>query len=1059
MALWILVGGLAHGASAAGDEAAPAAAVAPIPPLGPAGAALPALPPEAAPASEDQFPVAKPREAAPTPALAPAPKKVAAPPRAAKPAPAPAPTAAAPRKTAPATPITQVSGRVMHSWYEKPGLKIILVIDGFTIITNQEQITARDGVIWFDEDEAKKTGKIVLGVYAETGVEYRHAGGQIDKYDSVYTLLEGPGELTLVSEEPMRGKADDTELYLRAKKLRKEYVAGGVRESPTAVVPAPPPAARPPALGVKEAGIPQELKIIPQNPEVQEVPLTSFVDEETGMQVTMWTGGVYLIRGELEMACDNLVIWTPADSTKKATGLSMSSAKPAPKPAAAPKTGATASPAASSPAEKPIAVVSPAPPVEVGAAGQSGGAAVSPPAAKSGNSVAVEAYLEGNVRINYQDKWMHASQVFYDFSRDQALAINSKMHMFATHRNVPVYIYAKEVRQVAKGIFVNTDTWMTTCEFAEPHHDLYAKKMTIQELTPAPETPGENVQYHRIRFLGEDVEMEVMGYPLTYWPRMAGDVTEADTALRSIRIGNSSRRGFGVATQWHLLKLLGVQDEPPGYDFLLDLDAWTKRGPAAGVEVEYTRPTYYGQFLSYFLPDDLGIDHFNGQNVTPPTQRGRATWRHRAFLPDDWELTVEASYISDPTFLNEYFRKEDLTGKAQETLVYLKKQEQEQAFWLMASTRVEDFYTRTEYLPQVGYKVIGHSLWDDKLTYYQDSEASLARYLPSRNSLTTGSIGIAPANSQTESPMTFILDTIHEVDMPLKAGVVNVVPFVSGRLSYFSNSVDGGGKVRVEAQEGVRLSTQAWKTYNDVESEFWDLHRLRHLNIFDMTVYASQINVHSRELYPFAPTEDGTQEVVGVDGQGAVQLGWRQRFQTKRGLPDQDGKQESVDFLTTDLEATFYSNRTAPNIGPDTGPEFNNIDFRTHWRTTDVTSLWSETLYNLDASRLEKFDIGVLITHTPRLSYTVGQRIIPQGNSSITFFGIDYQLSEKWRISLLEQYDWSRKTNAHSDIVLTRRLHRWLMRIKISRDPNTGQGTFAGVEFQPIGIKEVKLSW
>ena len=921
--------------------------------------------------------------------VAPATAAESASPSAAAPGPEASKPAAAPAESAPTKPtptgepMIQVSGRVIHTWFEKPGLRVILAIDGFTVMTRQEQLTARDGVIWSDEEEARKTGKVSLGIYAETGVEYKRAGGQIEKYDSVFVVVETGGEISLNSEEPLRSKADATELFLRAKKLRGEYLARGVRETPTGIVPAPQagPKVQPP--GVREAGVPQEITIVAQD-DVRKVNFTSFVEE--GTRISIWTGGIFVTRGDMEMAADNLVVWTPDAAAKQATGQ-----------------------------------------------------------AEGAKRLAAEAYFEGHVRINQGHRMLQASQLYYDFEKDQALAVNTKIHTFTKVRNVPVYYYAKEVRQLAKGIFVGTDARMTTCEFAEPHYDVAAKKLTLEDLTPGPTPPGEKT-YHRLRFLGENVDAEIRSMPVTWWPRMAGEVTEADTALRAIRIEHRPNRGVGIATQWHLLKLLGIADEPQGFDFYLDLDAWSKRGPAIGVESKYERPNYFGEFLTYFIHDS-GKDSVGGVDVAPPSaDRGRATWRHREYLPQNWELTLEASYISDRNFLHEYFQKEDETGKAQETLLYLKKQEHEQALTILASTRVENFYTRTEYMPQVAYHVIGHSFWDDHLTYFQDSEVAIARYRPDKDL------------HEQESNAALLLDSIHEVDLPLKVAPFNIVPFVESRLSYFGDTPSGGAKGRLAAREGVRASTQLWRTYNDVESEFWDLHRLRHINIFDVTAYARQASVPSRDLFPFAPTEDGVQEVLGVDKTGAVQLGWRQRFETKRGIPDKDGKQTSVDWLTTDLEATFYNNRQPGGVAPDTGPEFNNLDFRVHWRTTDTTTLWTETLYNTDSKSLERFVIGALITHSPRLSYTVGQRIIPSADSSVTFFGFDYMINEKWRVAFLEQYDFRRHTNAHSDVVFSRRMHCWIMRVRFSHEP-TGTGKFVGVEFQPVGVHEVRLSW
>jgi len=959
--------------------------------LGVLGGAAPARAGEPSPPPASQAPAAAPATASPKTPAAPAARRPAGPVTPVEVQEAPA-----------AEPLIQVTGRVVHTWEEKPGLRIIMVIDGFTVLTRTEQLTARDGVIWFDEAEARKTGKAVLGVYAETGVDFKSAGGGLEKYDSVYTVLETPGEISLHSDEPLRGRADGTELFLRAKKLRQEYLTRGVRETPTGVVrpPQPGPKVQPP--GIREAGVPQEITIVAQD-DVRQVNFTSFV--ENGMRVSIWSGGVYLTRNDLEMAADNLVIWTPEDSVRKAGG-------------------ATA------------------------AGTQTGGAAAED---KTGTRMAAEAYLEGHVRLIQSRRTMACSQLYYDFQREQALAVNTKIKSFSQGRNIPVYYYANEMRQLARGVFVGTKAWMSTCEFGEPHYDVGAREMRLEDLTPPPgESPNEP-QYKRVRYAATDVNAEIREFPVTYWPRLAGDVTQADTALRTIRIEHRSNRGTGLATQWHLLKLLGLENAPQGFDVYLDLDFWSKVGPAIGVESQYKRDTFYGEFLSYFIRDTGGAKdtvanatNTGTETVEPPPNRGRATWRHRQYLPENWEMTIEASYISDENFLDEFFQKENQTGKQQETLVYLKKQERDEALTFLASARVEDFYTRTEYYPQIGYNITGHSFWDDHLTYLQDSELAVARYRPAEE------FGLL-----RDSPSTLIADTIHEVDLPLKAGPVNIVPFAEGRLSYFSDSMAGGSKGRLAAREGARSSTQLWRTYDDVESDFWDVHRLRHINIFEASASAAQVSTPSRDLWPFNPTEYGTHEVVGVDGTGIVELDWRQRFQTKRGPP---ANRSNVDWITADLEAFFYSNRDSPGITPDDRRNFDRLEFRTDWRTTDMVTVWQHVTYNMDHGILDRYAIGVDIAHTPRLSYTIGHRLITPGQSATTFLGLDYRFNEKWRLTFLEQYDFDQQKNAQTDIVLTRRLHCWLMRVRFRHDVTKGE-SFAGLEFQPIGVNEMKMSW
>ena len=897
---------------------------------------------------------------------------------------------------APAQPTIQISGRVIHTWYEKEGLRAILVIDGFTVMTHQEQLTARDGVVWFDEAAAQKTGRAELGVYAETSVELRRTGGEVEKYDSAYVVMADGAEISLVAEDKeLRGKADSTPLYLRAKKRRREFLEAGVRETPAAVIKPPAAPVAPPVPGIREAAVPQEVTIVPQD-DVRQVNFTSFVEDD--VRISIWTGGVYVIRGDMEMAADNLVIWTPEEAVRRAGG--------------AETDGALRAPA---------------------------------------KRLAVEAYFEGHVSIHRGRQTIRASQIYYDFQRDQALIISAKIKTFSTTRNIPVYYYAKEVRQLARGIFIGQSAWMTTCEFAHPHYEMGATQMTLVDLTPEAEEPApgeeETPDHRRTRFIGQNVQTRVRHVPVVWWPRLAGDLEEGETALRSIRIENSTNRGTGVVSQWHLFKLLGLERKPPGYNFYLDANYWSERGPGFGVEGNYSRENYYGQFLSYYLHDS-GKDSVGQKDIKPENpNRGRVLWRHRQYLPQNWELTGELSRISDSRFLNEFYEYEDENEKAQETLLYLKKQEDDQALTILTSWRLNDFYTRTEFLPQVGYNMIGRSLLDDHLTYFQDSEVAYARYRPREPTTRrrTARLGY---------PAASLGDTIHELDWPIRIGPAGVVPFVEGRASYFEENLRRSGPDdRYAWRTGARAATQAWRAYPQVESDFWDVHGIRHINTFDVRASTAHVTVPSRELIPYDVTEAGTPVVQGVDGTGVFELGWRQRLQTKRGLPDE---RETVDWLILDLEGFFYDNRTPPDIAPDGRTAINHLEFHTTWRTTDSVALWTDTNYETDAGTLDLFAIGMTVSHTPRLTYSVGHRYIPDGDCAQTLVSFDYHINEKWQIGLLEVYDFYPQLNAQTNFILTRRMHRWLVRFKVELDPGEDE-KFFGVELQPMGVPEIRM--
>ena len=68
-----------------------------------------------------------------------------------------------------AAPITW-SSRVIHNWYETETVHVFLMIDGFKVRQGKWSLTARDGIVWFDERTGADGGRKVLGIYAEDKV-------------------------------------------------------------------------------------------------------------------------------------------------------------------------------------------------------------------------------------------------------------------------------------------------------------------------------------------------------------------------------------------------------------------------------------------------------------------------------------------------------------------------------------------------------------------------------------------------------------------------------------------------------------------------------------------------------------------------------------------------------------------------------------------------------------------------------------------------------------------------------------------------------------------------
>ncbi|NIA22358.1 MAG: hypothetical protein GWP05_10435, partial [Anaerolineaceae bacterium] len=668
----------------------------------------------------------------------------------------------------------------------------------------------------------------------------------------------------------------------------------------------------------------------------------------------------------------------------------------------------------------------------------------------TGGGGGTQAYLEGHVKIHQGRRTIWATRVYYDFDRQQALISNAKIRTFSPARDVPVYYYAKTVRQLAEGKFVAEKATMTTDAFGHPQWGLHGSQFEIVDLSGQNEY-GEDVS--RLRFSARNVVSSVRGIPLTWWPRMTGDLEQGVAPLRRVNLTDQTSRGAGLETEWYLWRLLGVREIPDGFKkTYLNLNLYGERGPYISVESKYQRKNFLGEFLGNFIHDS-GRDNISGGKVNiPRPQRGRITWRHRHFLPYDWQLTGEVSWLSDRNYMREWYEQEDAESKDQETLLHLKKQVGRQAFTALFKARINDFMDQVESAPRLDYFVIGEPLLEDKLTYFMRTTYQHGRFRLDENDST-----------RLGSPWTNIADTRHTVEMPLQVGFLKVVPFADGRLSYFGNRlarrgakqdlVRRGADGRTWGAIGTRASWYLSRVFPNVHSRLWDINRLRHVNTFDIELMAADTDLSSKNLYPFDDPGSAEAKLVrGIDDTDVFRVGWRNRLQTKRG-PDQ----KTVDWMTLDFLMTWFAGAETPRVAPDDDRSINNLQTDYSWQFSDTTSLVGDVYYVTDEERIRTSNVGLAIVRSPRLSYYVGSRYIRGVDSTIGTFGVDYVINRKWKFHFFEQYEFNRaRTNSGTRFELERRMASWLMRIVVELDPGEDDKMFY-VEFQPVGVPEMKF--
>ena len=684
--------------------------------------------------------------------------------------------------------------------------------------------------------------------------------------------------------------------------------------------------------------------------------------------------------------------------------------------------------------------------------------ALEPPAPEFSvwQSTARAVYLEGDVQMVAGDRVVRAERLFYDFERERALILDAVLRAEVPQREVPLYVRAAEIRQLSTSEYSAESARVTTSEFFTPHYHVGAEKVYLRDRRTR-DASGAVIDDVAATYELRDATLNINGLPFAYWPYSRGDVEQSETLLRRFRTGYSDNFGFEVQTAWHLFNLLGAQP-PAGVDATLHLDYFGDRGPAAGVDFDYESTDNFGLFRSYYISDQ-GEDNLGPlRDNEPDTEnRGRLLWRHRHYLPNDWELTLEFAYASDPGFLEEYEKSEWFEGKDQETVVYLKRAGELDAVTLLANWRLLDFVTQTEHLPDLTYRRIGDTFLDPLVTYHE-SRVGAVRYRTSGEDITAAEwIERLRIPNDQSTDTTFRADARQEAELPIKLPGGNLVPFSTVRGSYWDSApTRSGGLWRGIGIYGVRGSSTFSRIFDDVRSELFDINRARHIIKPKFVAWWAHSNARSELITPF---DEGVETID--DFYGAM-IGVDQTLQTKRGAP---GRERTVDLLTLNLEAGFFGKQQQEleqavgyvnPLRPEDSRTRNYAAGEFTWRVSDTTALLYDFNIDLNDREFDRHDLSFAVERSPRTSYVFGWRSSHDAELGFVGGGFNYRYSEKHIGALRYWHDIDRNALGELSITYIRKLPRWYMAVTLEID-EVFDDTRLSISLWPEGLPEWTL--
>jgi hypothetical protein len=657
--------------------------------------------------------------------------------------------------------------------------------------------------------------------------------------------------------------------------------------------------------------------------------------------------------------------------------------------------------------------------------------------------------------------------MYYDVRRRVGMVLDAELLTPVPQYQGLVRLKARMLQQLDASHFVAHDGLITTSRMGEPRYHFESGMITFEDIQrPAidpltgslqldPQTGQPLVDHQRMATATNNF-LYVAGVPVFYWPTIATDLEKPTYYIDGLAVRNDSVFGTQLLLDLDAYQLLGIKRPPQGTEWDVSLDYLSDRGLGFGTGFAYDRKDFLGlagptrgYVDAWFINDD-GLDNLGlGRRALPLEEdfRGRVLWNHRQQLQNNLTLTGELGWISDRNFLEQYFEREWDEFKDQTTDLELRRTFDNQSWSILASARLNDFFTQTEWLPRLDHFLLGQSLLNDRLTWSEHSNISYARLRaadPPQQTAPFVPWSPLPWEANVEGER---LATRHELDLPFQFGPIKFVPYVLGELAHWGEALDGEDLQRAYFQTGARASIPFWSVNPAVEDPLLNVHGLAHKVVFDAEFSYADAN-RNLDLFPlYDPINDDSIEAyertlaqpvpakydprfyavrTGLEGWvaspateiaedlTALRLGMRHRWQTKRGPV---ANRRIIDWITLDTNAAWFPDEDRDNFGESIGL----IDYDFRWHVGDRLTLVSDGYFDTFGDALRTVSVGGFLTRPPRGSIYLGFRTFTGPfNSDVINASYSYWMSPKWVSTLGSSVDLANTGNIGQTFSLTR---------------------------------------
>lgn len=688
------------------------------------------------------------------------------------------------------------------------------------------------------------------------------------------------------------------------------------------------------------------------------------------------------------------------------------------------------------------------------------------------SSARFQVYMEGNILIRQAGNIVTASHAFMDIASDRALMLNAELKAQIPETGGVFRVRAEKLRQISRNRFQGQNAWTTTSPYGKPGYRVEASQIFVEPGPISPFTPidpitGQPKNGQPLWVTALDTRLMIGDTPVLSLPRLTAPAEDPNIPIRQGTIQRDRIFGVQVRTVWNLSKVLG-RPNARGMDWELIADYLSERGPAVGVVGNYDVPNQYGRangeasiIYQYDAGDDtLGLDRLR---VAPESKhRGHVIWRHQQQLPGAATLFGELGLISDRNYQESFHENSWDRDKDAETLVGGRQDFEAWSASIFAKTELNDFENSTEWYPKVDLFGFSQPLFGGLAYWSSHSSVGYANLNPAEVPNDIATDPFTPlAHPYFQDVGGTVAVTRHQIDAPFSLGWLNLRPFAMGEAAYWDEGLQGMDIDRFVFNGGVEAHVSATKVMPFVRSDLFNLNGLAHksdlyltysytdssrdldeiaqYNEFDDNNTERFRNRFTQQIFPglvpntFDPRNYAVRQGAGlwtsapyhelVDDQEVVRLRWRNRLQTKSGVP---GNERIRDWMLFETGFSYFPQADRDNFGEDLGLIYANYQ----WNISDRTSILADGIVDLFDESQEVWSVGVLSQRNLRGSMYVGFRAVTAEDyldSQTLVASYSYRMSPKWIATGAISYDIADGGSRGSSLTFSRVGLDWLL--------------------------------